>query len=258
VKVTPVVIGLELSHDAVQDANDNQKENGLAQYNCIEGKAEDTFRKCLWGMKADDRIVAVVDPPRSGLHINVIKAIRECHKIDRVVYVSCNPQTLIRDLAQFARSQSNNMIGLAFKPLRAVCVDMFPQTRNVESVVLLQRATEREYSPKDTSKYQEGVTIKKKKKNLRKKIEKKVLKELLEQESKRLKEKERIEKEQAELARRPEQPLDPKFDPNFGKKAEKSGNNNGNYNNRRNKYKDPDVINLSVPTKRSFEDISTD
>eukprot|EP01112_Ceratiomyxa_fruticulosa_P013119 TRINITY_DN3671_c0_g1_i1.p1 TRINITY_DN3671_c0_g1~~TRINITY_DN3671_c0_g1_i1.p1 ORF type:complete len:830 (-),score=189.53 TRINITY_DN3671_c0_g1_i1:163-2652(-) len=253
------VIGLELTPDAVQDALDNAKKNNLTNYTCIAGRAEKTIRDILYGVSTSDHCIAVVDPPRSGLHINMIRALRECHQIDRVIYVSCNPHSLVKDLAQFARAQSNNMCGIAFKPLRAVAVDMFPQTDSVESIILLQRSKDREYSPKDTSKYQEGVFIKKKKKNYKKKIEKKVRRELAENDNRKAKEERRKAEEDAKMARRPEQPLDPKFVPikNEPTTTTTTTSTESDVNNN-NKSETMDESGSSMGGKRRFEEISTE
>ena len=85
-------------------------------------------------MLADRRIrpdVIVVDPPRKGVSADVIEAISAMAP-QRVVYVSCDPATLGRDVKRFA--------GRGYTLKKAVAVDMFPRTAHVETVCLLSRA----------------------------------------------------------------------------------------------------------------------
>ena len=76
-----------------------------------------------------DRVI-VLDPPRKGCSEQTIKAAAKMAP-DRIVYVSCDPATLARDVARFAP--------LGYHPVRACAVDLFPGTANVETVVLLSK-----------------------------------------------------------------------------------------------------------------------
>jgi tRNA (uracil-5-)-methyltransferase len=86
------VIGVELIKQAVENANENVKLNeALFKDRQIEfhaGRAEDLLPTL--SEQQTGRIVGIVDPPRSGLHPTVIKALRTCKGLDRLVYVSCN------------------------------------------------------------------------------------------------------------------------------------------------------------------------
>ncbi len=86
--------------------------------------------------------VPLSDPPRAGLHIKTLKAIRACEQIDRLVYVSCNQNALIADAANLCRSVSTSMFGTPFVPVKALAVDMFPHTEHCEVVVLFERLKE--------------------------------------------------------------------------------------------------------------------
>lgn len=79
---------------AVADAEENSKLNQLQQ-KCkfICGKAEETLPEFVKTLDADERMVAVVDPPRAGLHKHVIRALRACPNLNTLVYVSCNPSS---------------------------------------------------------------------------------------------------------------------------------------------------------------------
>ena len=122
------VIGVELNRDAVRDAVTNKKFNkvdNIEFYNADAGKFMNEMSSA--GEKVD---VVLMDPPRSGSTEEFIDAIANMSP-SRVVYVSCEPETLARDLKYFKKK------GYVMK--RAVPVDMFPNTNNVETVVLLSQ-----------------------------------------------------------------------------------------------------------------------
>lgn len=122
-------IGAEIVPQAVENARANAKRNGLANAEFLLGDAAHMAQKCAAeGLRPD---VICVDPPRKGLAPEVIDAVAEMAP-RRVVYVSCDPATLGRDVKRFAEK------GYAVQ--RAAAVDMFPRTAHVESVVKLTRA----------------------------------------------------------------------------------------------------------------------
>eukprot|EP01041_Mallomonas_annulata_P001335 gene1335-2581_t len=94
---------------------------------------------------ANRRLLAVVDPPREGLHPDCLRAIRHCPRIQRLVYVSCNPtKSLIRDAGILCGPGSKRLLGRPFKPVRACPVDLFPMTPHCELVLILDRCNEDE------------------------------------------------------------------------------------------------------------------
>lgn len=122
------VRGVEIVEPAVEDAKENARLNGITNAEYFVGKAEKLMPH--WaesGLKPD---VIFVDPPRKGLAPEFIEAaVKTAPK--KVVYVSCNPATLVRDLALFRDA------GYEFDEIDPV--DMFPQTPHVESVTVLER-----------------------------------------------------------------------------------------------------------------------
>jgi len=122
------VIGAEIVDAAIVDARENAKRNeiGNAEFICADASEAAKYLKDS-GIKPD---VLVVDPPRKGLASDVIVSIAEMSP-ERVVYVSCDPSTLARDLKIFAEKGYVMQKGEAF--------DLFPRTYHVESVVLLSR-----------------------------------------------------------------------------------------------------------------------
>ena len=87
------LIGFEFCEPAVLDARKNAVLNGVSNATFVVGTAESTFAAVAKEPLASDEseYLAVVDPPRAGLHNNVIKVLRVCRNLKRFVYVSCNP-----------------------------------------------------------------------------------------------------------------------------------------------------------------------
>ena len=122
------VIGAEIVPAAIRDAEENAARNHIenAEFFCGDA-AEAAARLEAEGLRPD---VITVDPPRKGLAPEVIGSIAAMGPA-RVVYVSCDPATLGRDVKRFGQ--------LGYRAVRACAVDMFPGTRHVETVVLLSR-----------------------------------------------------------------------------------------------------------------------
>lgn len=120
------VFSVERNEAAVESARSNALKNGIQNVNFMLGTVEE--RMANLKEKPD---VVIVDPPRAGLSGAVL---RECtsFKAARVVYVSCNPATLARDLKEFST--------LGYEVSLIQPVDMFPQTHHVECVALLHRS----------------------------------------------------------------------------------------------------------------------
>ena len=123
------VIGVEVIPQAVEDARENAKRNGIdnAEFFCGDaGQAALMLEK--QGTKAD---VVVVDPPRKGLNADAIEAL---HRFNprRIVYVSCDPATLARDVALLKER--------GYRLATATAADLFPRCAHVESIVCLERA----------------------------------------------------------------------------------------------------------------------
>lgn len=104
------------------------------------GKAEELLPNIVKEYSSKGlKIVGIVDPPRSGLHKDVLRALRTCKGLDRLVYVSCNPQSQMRDLKDLCYEPSKKRKAPAFKPLSCIGADLFPHTNHIESIVLLER-----------------------------------------------------------------------------------------------------------------------
>lgn len=119
------VYGIEIIEEAVVAANENAKLNGLDNCEFIAGDVKDTVKSL--DVKPD---LIIVDPPRPGIHKQAIKDICD-FGAKEIVYISCNPKTLVDDLKDF--------IGYGYMPEKVKCMDMFPNTPHCESVVKLYK-----------------------------------------------------------------------------------------------------------------------
>jgi 23S rRNA (uracil1939-C5)-methyltransferase len=123
------VWGVELVEEAVRDAIENAKLNGIDNTRFFAGDVRLVMRELLEQSGSPD--VIVVDPPRAGLSQKVVRRIIEA-EAQRIVYVSCNPTTLAPNARQLVDDG-----GYELKTVRPV--DMFPQTPHIECVALLER-----------------------------------------------------------------------------------------------------------------------
>lgn len=121
------IVGVDINKNAIKDANKNAERNGLKNYKFLAKDSKFITDKFIEKEKID---AVVVDPPRAGLDKDVVKHISNVG-IKEIVYISCNPQTLARDIKRFMDK------GYQLKKIKAV--DMFPQTMHVECIALLQR-----------------------------------------------------------------------------------------------------------------------
>ena len=128
------VTGVEIVDRAIKDAKENAKINAIGNAEFITGAAEDVIQTMLPG-KGNRRTpdVVVVDPPRKGCARSCIDAILTLAP-SRVVYVSCDPATLARDIRIFREG--------GYELIKATPVDMFPHTAHVETVALLSKLSE--------------------------------------------------------------------------------------------------------------------
>ena len=122
------VIGVETVRAAVEDARRNAELNGITNAEFYAGRAEEVLPQLIQEYTAID--AAVVDPPRKGCDPMVLEALAEAD-VPALVYVSCNPATLARDLSYLA--------GLGYEAGPIQSVDMFPWTSHVECVVLMSK-----------------------------------------------------------------------------------------------------------------------
>ncbi|HET9327129.1 MAG TPA: 23S rRNA (uracil(1939)-C(5))-methyltransferase RlmD [Candidatus Eisenbacteria bacterium] len=123
-------VGVESEVQAIEAATNNARENQVGNARFVAGEARRVLREWARGERRDPvrPQVVVVDPPRAGLHPRVVARVAELRPA-RVVYVSCNPATLARDLKDFR--------GLGYALESATPFDMFPHTPHIECVARL-------------------------------------------------------------------------------------------------------------------------
>lgn len=122
------VIGIEYVEDAIQDAKVNSSINDINNTLFYAGDMKDILTLDFVNEHGKPDVI-ITDPPRAGMHDDVINAILFANP-ERIVYVSCNPATQARDLS---------LLDSAYKVEQVQPVDMFPHTHHVENVVLLTR-----------------------------------------------------------------------------------------------------------------------
>ncbi|MBR6404152.1 MAG: class I SAM-dependent RNA methyltransferase [Eubacterium sp.] len=125
--VADKVYGIEIIEEAVEAAKENAKLNKLSNCEFIAG---DVLKKLDEVEEKPDLII--LDPPRDGVNPKALQKILS-YGVDHMVYISCKPTSLARDLEIFEAN--------GYQPVKGCSVDMFPNTQHVETVVLLERRT---------------------------------------------------------------------------------------------------------------------
>ena len=134
-----MIIGIESVKNAVIDANRNAVINGIVNARYYTGRAEHVMPRLL---DKEDKLfvdyidenapkIAILDPPRAGCDEALLRAVASC-EVDKIVYVSCDPGTLARDIKLLGE--------LGYEFVEATPVDMFVATMHVECIALIQRA----------------------------------------------------------------------------------------------------------------------
>ena len=118
------IIGIEIVESAVKDAENNCVNNNISNCRFICGDIINCLKQIT---KRPD--VMIIDPPRSGMHKDVVKQVIDMAP-DRIVYVSCNPATLARDIF---------IMKDIYRVIEVQPVDMFPHTYHIESVAKLKK-----------------------------------------------------------------------------------------------------------------------
>lgn len=122
------VIGIEYVPEAIDDAIENSRLNGITNAEFFAGDIKDLLVESFFNTYGHPDVV-ILDPPRAGIHEDVANALLFANP-KRIVYVSCNPATQARDIA---------LLSNKYKLIKAQPVDMFPHTHHVENIALLER-----------------------------------------------------------------------------------------------------------------------
>lgn len=127
------VIGIEYVPEAIEDAKVNAEVNGLTNTEYFAGDMKDILTEKFLNIHGRPNVI-ITDPPRAGMHEDVLKVILLASP-EKIVYVSCNPASQARDM---------QMLSTMYNVAVAQPVDMFPQTQHVENVLLLTKKSEEE------------------------------------------------------------------------------------------------------------------
>ena len=119
------MIGVEIVEEAVEAAGENAKRNGINNCEFIAGDV----LKVLDEIEEKPDLI-ILDPPRDGVHPKALPKILG-YGVEQILYISCKPTSLARDLPSFTED--------GYRPVRGVCVDQFPWTANVETIVLFSK-----------------------------------------------------------------------------------------------------------------------
>lgn len=122
------VVGIEYVPEAIEDAKENSAINGITNTLFLAGDMKNILTHELFEKEGYPDVI-ITDPPRAGMHEDVVKTILNAAP-EKIVYVSCNSATQARDI---------NMMDIRYKVTAIQPVDMFPHTHHVENVVLLER-----------------------------------------------------------------------------------------------------------------------
>ena len=122
------VTGIEYVREAIEDARENSRINGIENTEFIAGDMKDILTDEFIESHGRPDVI-ITDPPRAGMHVDVVRTIMAAGA-RRIVYVSCNPATQARDIG---------LMDSMYRVAKVQPVDMFPHTPHVENVVLLER-----------------------------------------------------------------------------------------------------------------------
>ena len=134
------VHGVDIIEEAVEDARANAEANGLTNASFHAGRAEFVLPELLrkFDKNEECKTVAIVDPPRSGLHPKAVLALRGSN-VDTLVYVSCDARAAMNNFVDLGRMTSNTYKGEPFYPTKVIPVDLFPHTKHFELIILFKR-----------------------------------------------------------------------------------------------------------------------
>ncbi len=126
------VIGIEEIKQSIDDAIYSARDNGIRNTKFILGKVENKIKEILENEKPE---IVILDPPRAGCTKKILENIINSN-VKRIIYVSCNPTTLARDLDVLCRDAPS---GRLYEIKSIQPLDMFPHTYHIECVCLLER-----------------------------------------------------------------------------------------------------------------------
>jgi len=138
------VVGIEMVKSSCTNALKNAQTNSMGdKYEVVEGKVEDRMEEVAGKYSAEGlKIVGIIDPPRAGLHPDVVRSLRTCKGLDCLVFICCDIKQSKQNIIDLCLPQNKKRRGPPFSPVLCAGVDMFPQTPHFESLFLLKRLYE--------------------------------------------------------------------------------------------------------------------
>ncbi|VTZ68924.1 RNA (uracil-5-)methyltransferase, putative [Plasmodium chabaudi chabaudi] len=128
------IVGIDICEESIISANKNAQINKIKNYKFIKGRVEELFAGEIKNISQQNcNIIVIVDPPRSGLAQSVLNTLSSIHPINQIIYVSCNPSTLINNVTNLL------FMNECFKIKNLVFVDMFPHTYHLECITNIER-----------------------------------------------------------------------------------------------------------------------
>lgn len=134
-------VGIDVVQNAVEDARFNASLNNIRSANFISGTIEKEINLALQWVQPSKDVVAVLNPGRCGVHVSLIKQLRESCQINKVIYISCDPDhtVVIRDVVALIKPEGRKALGTPFLFKSVTPFDMFPQTAHCELVMVFER-----------------------------------------------------------------------------------------------------------------------
>jgi len=121
------VYSIEMVEEASKNGEENAKKNAIHNMKFVNKKVEDFLNEYIQAEKKAD--ILIIDPPRAGMHPSTLPHLLTFNT-KQIIYVSCNPATLVRDLEYIIKNSS-------YKIEKIQAVDMFPHTHHIETIVSL-------------------------------------------------------------------------------------------------------------------------
>ena len=147
------VIGIEMVADAIENAKINAQRNGVDNATYICGKVEHALSDVLSNLNVtaaagriekeeeEEEVVAILDPPRAGVHKTVIQWLRNSACVKRIIYISCEQRALEVDCEGLTKSATKAYRGYPSRVTAAFGCDLFPHTQHVEMAVVMDRVS---------------------------------------------------------------------------------------------------------------------
>merc|ERR1719481_1424123 len=138
------VLGVDILPQAIEEAQRNAATNRLSNCSYIVGNVEDSMGR-LMQATTHEEVVAIIDPPRTGLSEKTIRMLRAT-RLKKLVFVSSDPKATIKNFVDLGRAASGNFFGDCFMPTVIQPVDLFPHTTHYMCLIMMIRVSQSDFS----------------------------------------------------------------------------------------------------------------